>query len=203
MKTTKHKKIKLTTTLKLLREHGACESGYKKLRKHVGVKWPDDKPINLMVILKNNGVQDMLWCVRATEQPYADHWQFMCKMYADFAESVLPVFEREVPGDNRPRLAIEAARGVTSETAVAAGRAAEAAVAAGRAAEAAGAAGRAAGEAAEAAGAAGRAAVAAGRAAGWAAGRAAGWAAGRAAGWAAGRAAEEKKQAAIIKRYLR
>ena len=120
----KPKKIRLTTTLALLKQHGACESGYKILRKHVGIKWPDDKPINLLTVLKSNGVQDMIWCIRATEQPYADHWQLMCKMYADFAESVLPLFEKAVPGNSAPRLAIEAARTATPETAEAAGWAA-------------------------------------------------------------------------------
>ena len=103
-------KIKLTTTLALLRQHSACESGYKKLRKHLGMKWPDDKPINLLAILKNNGVQDMLWCIRATVEPYTDHRKFLCNMYADFAESVLPIYETKYPNDERPRKAIEAAR---------------------------------------------------------------------------------------------
>ena len=125
------KKIRLTTTLALLREKSACESGYKKLRKHLGAKYPDNKPINLLVILKNNGVQDMLWCLRATVEPYADHWKFLCNMYADFAESVLPIYEKAYPDDDRPALAIKAARSGDSE---AAARAAEAAGAAARAA---------------------------------------------------------------------
>ena len=60
---------------------------------------------------------------------------------ADCAERVLPVFEREVPGDDRPRLAIEVARrsaggDATDEELAAAGAAAgDAAWAAARAAE--------------------------------------------------------------------
>ena len=104
------KKIRLTTTLALLHQHGACESGYKKLRKHLGLKWLDDKPINLLVILKNNGVQDMLWCIRATRESYADHWKFLCNMYADFAESVLPIYQKYALDDDRPLKAIQAAR---------------------------------------------------------------------------------------------
>src|SRR3990167_5044938 len=104
------KKVRLTTTLALVREHHACDSGYKVLRKYLGPKWPDDKPINLLTILRSNGVQDMLWCLRSTREPYADHWKLMCGMYADFAESVLPIFESRFPGDNRPRKAIEHAR---------------------------------------------------------------------------------------------
>ncbi len=141
------KKIKLTTTLALLRKNGDCESGYKKLRKHLGLKWPDDKPINLLVILKNNDVQDMLWCIQATVESYVDHRKFLCNMYADFAESVLPIYQKYAPEDDRPLKAIESARSENP-------RAAEAA-----------------------------------------------WAAAGAA-WAA-EAAEEKKQTAIIKRYLK
>ena len=93
------------------------------------------------------------------------------------AEQGLPLFERQVPGDTRPRQAIEAARAClahdTPENRRTARRAAEAA---GRAAGAAEAAGRAAGWAAEAAG--------------WAAGEA-GWAA-EAAGWAAGAALQRR-----------
>ena len=83
------------------------------------------------------------------------------------AEQGLPLFERQVPGDTRPRQAIEAARAClahdTPENRRTARRAAEAA-------------GRAAGWAAEAAG--------------WAAGEA-GWAA-EAAGWAAGAALQRR-----------
>ena len=169
------KKIKLHTTLALLKQNYACESGYKKLRKSLGDKWPDDKPINLLHILKSNGTQDMLWCIRATVEPYADHWVFLCGMYADFAESVLPIFEARFPNDDRPRKAIEYARTNKGSAAWAAEAAAWAAEAAAWAAWAAGAAAEAAGAAAEAA-----------------------WAAAE----AAAKAAERKKQAAIIRRYL-
>ena len=81
------------------------------------------------------------------------------------AEQGLPLFERQVPGDTRPRQAIEAARAClahdTPENRRTARRAAEAAGEAGRAAGAAEAAGRAAGRAAGAAGEAGWAAGAA------------------------------------------
>jgi hypothetical protein len=211
------KKIRLTTTLVLLRKNGACESGYKKLRKHLGLKWPDDKPINLLVILKNNGVQDMLWCLRATVEPYADYWKFLCNMYADFAESVLPIYQKFAPDDDRVKNTILYAR--TGKGAAGAADAAWAADAA-DAADAAGAAGAAwAADAARAAwdagaaGAAGAAdaasAASAARAAGaaWAARAArAAWDAGAARAASAASAigaAELKKQAVIIRRYLK
>jgi hypothetical protein len=179
-------KIRLTTTLALLRENNACESGYKKLRKHLGLKWPDDKPINLLVILKNNGVQDMLWCIRATVEPYAVHWKFLCNMYADFAESVLPIWNKYSPDDDRPLKAIQTARSGNSTDAANTADAADAAAYAADAADAAYAANAAyAADAAKAADATANAANAAADAA------------------ADAKLAEQKKQSIIIRRYLK
>jgi hypothetical protein len=94
-------------------------------------------------------------------------------MAADFAESVLPLYERDYPGDARPRAAIRAARDYAHGRIGAAARDAAGAAA--------WAAGDAAGDAGDAAGAAGAAAGAAGDAAWDAAWDAAGDAAGDAA----------------------
>ena len=207
-------KIKLTTTLNLLRRHSACESGYRKLIRALGDQYPKDEPINLLTILASNGVQDMLWAMRATVE---DSTAARCMIAADCAESVFHIFEEQFPNDNRPRLAIQAARDfaagkISARAAEAAGDAARAAGAAGAAgaAWAAGDAARAARETgdADAAGAAWAAAWAAGAAEAAVAAEAAGatWAA-RAA-WAAGDAAEAageseiEKQVLIIKRWL-
>ena len=104
-------KVTLTTTLELLKQHRACESGYRKLKKSLGAAWPKDKPINLLQVLESNGVQDMLWCLRATEQDCLKQRYLIC---ADMAESVLHLFTAKYPNDNRPRLAIDAARKVAS-----------------------------------------------------------------------------------------
>ena len=100
-------KVRLATTLAQLREHSACESGYRKLRKSLGLKWPDDKPINLLRVLKPNGVQDMLWCLRCTSQ---DNFKVRLLMSADFAQRVLKFFTQYDANDKRPALAIQAAR---------------------------------------------------------------------------------------------
>src|SRR5580765_8322321 len=160
------KKARLTTTLAKLREHSAWESGYRKLLKSLGAKWPADKPINLLRILKSNGVQDMLWCLRCTLE---ENFKVRLLMSADFAESVLKYFTKYDANDKRPAAAIKAARDLAAgritqaQSDAWAAEAAEAAWAAGaawaaRAAWAAQAAGAAwAAEAAEAAGAAGAA----------------------------------------------
>lgn len=148
-------KTKLTTTLKLLQDNNACVDGYRKLKKSLGAKWSDTKPINLLAVLKSNGVDDMLWCLRATQQNSDKVSRLMA---ADFAESVLHYFTKERPNDERPANAIQAARDFAN----------------------------------------GKIVAAAGAAA-WAAA----WAAARAAAGAVAGDAETKKQAAIIRKWLK
>jgi hypothetical protein len=115
-----------------------------------------------------------------------------CLFAADCAEHVLPIFERKHPKDQRPRLAIKAARDFANGKIDAAAWAAARDAAGDAARDAAGAAARdAAWDAArDAAGAAARAAAgAAAGAAAWAAARAAAWDAAWDAAWAAAGAA--------------
>ena len=100
-------KYRLTTTLALLKEKGACTDGYRKLLKSLPAKWADDKPINLLRVLKSNGVQDMCWCFRATVE---DSTIPRVLIVADFAQSVLKYFTAKYPNDDRPAKAIQAAR---------------------------------------------------------------------------------------------
>lgn len=65
-----------------------------------------DTPINLLTILDSNGIEDTLWCLRATIEPVD---RFARHFAADCAADVLDVFERAYPGDDRPRKAIRAA----------------------------------------------------------------------------------------------
>ena len=97
----------LTTTLNLLRKAGACKDRYKHLVKALGRNFAHDAPINLLTILAHNGVEDCLWALCATAEDCDKVARFMA---ADFAEAVLPIFERERPGDDRPRKSIAAAR---------------------------------------------------------------------------------------------
>jgi hypothetical protein len=209
--------VRLTTTLNLLKKAGACRERYAHLVKALGGTSVDhNAPINLLTILELNGTEDCLWALCATEQNCD---QVARLMAADFAEAVLPIFERELPNDMRPRQAIQAARYFAVGRIGAAVRdAARAAVRAAvrDAAEAAEAAAWAAAEAAvrdaarAAAWAAARAAVrdaaeaaaAAVRAAAEAAAWAAAWDAAEAAAWAAAWDAAGAAQSEIIKRYL-
>jgi hypothetical protein len=101
------KKVTITTTLEKLRAHNACTDGYRKLVKSLGVKYPATKPINLLTILKSNGVDDMCWCFRATTENCDKVARLIA---ADFAEAVLHLFTKEHPNDDRPAKAIQAAR---------------------------------------------------------------------------------------------
>ena len=118
----------LTTTFKRLRKAGACEPSYRKLRKALkGVK--DTESINLLTILDTLNLEDALWALRATQQSRDRVARLMA---ADFAAEVLPIWHKHYPSDNRPALAIQAARDfanglITPEQLAAAGAAAGAA----------------------------------------------------------------------------
>jgi len=57
----------MKTTLNKIRSHSPCESGWKKLLKHLDKTAPDDEPLPLLTILDSNGLDDALWCFRAVE----------------------------------------------------------------------------------------------------------------------------------------
>ena len=182
------------TTLNQIKQHDPCTGGWTKLLKFLNKTEADDEPLNLLTILESNGVQDCIWAFRTT-----DDYPVYRLISADFAESVLHIFEEKFPNDDRPRKAIQAVRDyanglISKEELDAAGAAAGDA------------AGAAAGDAARAAAwaAAWAAARDAARAAGDAAGAAAGaaaWAAARAT-WAAAWAAELEKQRQITLKHL-
>ena len=97
----------LTTTLRLLRNAHACTSQYTFLREALGPKYGDNKPINLLAILKTNGLNDALWALQATAQ----NCDMVARlMAADFAARVLPIWKKMYPKDDRPANAIKATR---------------------------------------------------------------------------------------------
>ena len=55
----------VTTTLNDIRADSPCESGWKRLLKHLGKTQADDEPLPLTVVLDSNGLFDCLWCLRA------------------------------------------------------------------------------------------------------------------------------------------
>ncbi len=179
----------ITTTLNKIRQKEPCQNGWEKLLKFLNKTEADDEPLPLLTILKSNGVSDCLWAFQCTEG-YDSIYRHIA---ADFAESVLHIFEEKYPEDKRPRQAIQAARDFADGKIDGAARDAARDAAWDAARDAARAAARAA-----ARDAAGDAAGDAARDAAWDAAWAAAWDAAR----AAARDAEEKKQYQIILKYL-
>lgn len=122
--------MKLYTTLNLLREHCACTEDYETLLRAVGLHFPKDDHIDLLTVLESNGLDDALWCLRATTE---DSKSVSVSFSIFCAESVLPIWEKHYPNDDRPRKAIEAAK--SGDAAYAASCAAYAAYTASRAAD--------------------------------------------------------------------
>jgi hypothetical protein len=183
-----------------------CESGVKG---YVNAGYKDfSGDIFEFLSLEKISVKNRLWVVLRPEIiPENDLHELACR----FAESVLHIFEKKYPNDDRPRKAIETKRKfvkgeIDREELNAAWDAASAAARDAASAAARDAARDAAWDAASAAArdAASAAARDAARDAAWDAAWAAAWAAGAAA-WAAGAAegdAEEKKQIKIVLEYL-
>ena len=96
----------LITTLSAIRAQHPCSDGWAKLLAHLGKTAPDDEPLPVSVILESNGIRDAIWALRAVE----GRDRIIRHFAADCAESVLHIFEVDQPNDNRPRLAIQAAR---------------------------------------------------------------------------------------------
>ena len=57
----------IKTTLNKIRSHQPCADGWEKLLKKLGKTKADDDPLDLLTILKSNGLDDALWCFRAVD----------------------------------------------------------------------------------------------------------------------------------------
>ena len=126
-----------TVSLNSILAHAPCKSGLEAFKLKFGNLDPAT-PIPLITCLESNSVSDVIWGLRAVHQ---DISSVIPLIAADFAESVLHIFEGKFPKDDRPRKAIEAARRgdkrKAAEAASAAGYATDAARAAAYAARAA------------------------------------------------------------------
>jgi len=98
--------MKIYTTLRKIRECTPCEPGWEKLLRFLNKTSADDEPLDLLTILESNGVSDCVWAFRCAE----NNKPVYRLIAADFAESVLHIYEEEYQNDDRPRKAIQAAR---------------------------------------------------------------------------------------------
>lgn len=107
----------LCTSFSKLHDADACPTGYGKLanfiRDQYGVTPKDfgmDRPIPVALILRSNDIDDALWTIRNAVESIPERDRFLRLLACDWAEHVLPIFEKRHPGDKRPRKAIAMAR---------------------------------------------------------------------------------------------
>lgn len=94
----------MKTTYAKIKSFDPCTKGWEILLKNTNPKMDMEKEINLMDILRSNGIRDAVWALRCFD--YMDWCLFACEV----AESVLPIFEKKYPKDDRPRKALQAIR---------------------------------------------------------------------------------------------
>ena len=104
----------LTTTLRLLRQHGACyldgEHDPAPLLAIIGDRGEDD-PIALSEAIGRLPLDDVLWALRAVPAEQEAERDRVARLYAcDCAERVLPLWLARYPDDDRPAQAIAASR---------------------------------------------------------------------------------------------
>ena len=89
-----------------LRSHSP--SFFEDLVSALGKDWGENTPIPLVKILKISGMDDAIWALRADLHPDAKK---NIRLFAcDYAELILPLFEKEYPSDDSLREAIKVAR---------------------------------------------------------------------------------------------
>ena len=91
-------------TFEKIKSFNPCEDGWKLLLKNTNPEMDMSKEVDLMEILKSNGIKDAVWALRCYD--YMDWCLFICEV----AESVLPIFEKKHPDDDRPRRVLQAIR---------------------------------------------------------------------------------------------
>ncbi len=94
----------METTLNKIKAFAPCSGGWSKLLKGLGKAKANDSELELMDILKHNGIKDAVWALRCFD--YKDYGLFL----ADIAESVLHIYTAKHPYDERPASAIKAVR---------------------------------------------------------------------------------------------
>jgi hypothetical protein len=67
------------TTLNDIRSRFLCDRGWKTLLKYLGKTCADDEPLSLSVVLKSNGFDDAVWCLRAIKRRYPEKIAFALK----------------------------------------------------------------------------------------------------------------------------
>lgn len=108
-----HSACVLTTSFDLIHTAIACVGRYQHLAKALGgiTEYGKLTPIPLTLVLEANGLQDAIWALQAVppeQEAMADRLAqlFIC----EGADRLISLYEREHPGERRPRQAIDAVR---------------------------------------------------------------------------------------------
>jgi hypothetical protein len=91
-------------TLNDIKSKSLRKDSYEKLLKSFNKTSADDTVVSIQHLLNSNGIDDTLWVIYHCIPNRVMDIRNMC---ADFAESVLYIFEEQYPNDKRPRQAIE------------------------------------------------------------------------------------------------
>ncbi|MEK6878617.1 MAG: hypothetical protein AABY22_03365, partial [Nanoarchaeota archaeon] len=121
------KKVKFTTTLKLLKEFNACKDGLNTLLQSLPENFSENKQINLLHILESNSVDHFFWALRALKTKPTNYKKVIRYILADIIEVIEPNFSKRSPNDLSVKNVIKYLRKGTPKQLQEAGRAAESA----------------------------------------------------------------------------
>ena len=76
------------TTLNKIRVKGPCMGGWKTLLRFLGKTGPDDEPISVLTVLKSNGLDDAIWCLRAVDGCEREMRLFAVKCVRSFQHEI-------------------------------------------------------------------------------------------------------------------
>lgn len=82
---------KITFTLKEMRKHQPCKSGWKTLYKTLGgiKKCGENTPITVEQLIASNGYEDTLWCLRTTPEDTHNLWRHFAVDCAQMVEHLM------------------------------------------------------------------------------------------------------------------
>ena len=103
----------LHTSLTLLKQHGACTSGYRKVIKYLGGAKAAHAYglIPLTVVLDSNGLDDALWCLRAVPPEEEAERDVLARLYScDCVEAILNLDAAVGPDGKSEQLILVARR---------------------------------------------------------------------------------------------
>lgn len=97
--------------LSIIKSKSPCQSGYRTFLKALDYTPNNETQVKITQLLITNTIEDVLWVIFTC---IPERMMDKRNMMADFAESVLHIFEEKYQYDRRPRAAIEICRAATA-----------------------------------------------------------------------------------------